>query len=303
MTTDIFAEIKELKEELNCTLLVHNYQAPQIQELADFIGDSLYLAQAVTKVKADYILFCGVNFMAETAAIINPDTLVIVPTLAARCPMAAQLSAEDLAKWQEKYPNATTVVYINTLAETKALADVCVTSANAAKVIAKLDAKQILFGPDRNLAWHASQQTDKEIIPLPEQGYCYVHRKFSVEDIQKQKERFPAAEILVHPECEPPVQQLADAVLSTGGMMKHPEKSETKSYIIATEIGLIDRLRTTFPNKSFIPARNNAICIEQKLNTLYNVYEALRTLYPTIEVKEDIANQARASIEAMLALS
>ncbi|MHA2271080.1 MAG: quinolinate synthase NadA [Candidatus Hodarchaeales archaeon] len=303
MTSDIIAEIRALKEELNCTLLVHNYQPPQIQELADVMGDSLYLAQAAAKIKADYILFCGVIFMAETAAILNPETLVIVPTLAARCPMAAQLSATELAKWQEKYPNATTVVYVNTLAETKALADVCVTSANAAKIIAKLEAKQILFGPDRNLAWHASQQTDKEIVPLPDQGYCYVHRMFSVKDIQTQKERFPNAEVLVHPECEPSVQQLADAVLSTGGMMKYPKTSDAKAFIIATEVGLVDRLRRVFPNKSFIPARNNAICIQQKRNTLYNVYDSLRTLHPTIKVEKDIANRARSSIEAMLALS
>ncbi|MFW9917121.1 MAG: quinolinate synthase NadA [Candidatus Thorarchaeota archaeon] len=303
MTSDIIAEINALKEELNCTLLVHNYQPPEIQKLADFIGDSLYLAQAAAKINADYIFFCGVIFMAETAAILNPETLVIVPTLAARCPMAAQLSSTELAKWQEKYPDATTVVYVNTLAETKALADVCVTSANAARIIAKLDAQQILFGPDHNLAWHASQQTDKEIIPLPDRGYCYVHRMFSVKDIQTQKERFPNAKVLVHPECEPSVQQLADAVLSTGGMMKYPETSDAKAFIIATEVGLVDRLRRDFPNKSFIPARNSAICIQQKRNTLYNLYNSLRTLHPTIEVEKDIANRARSSIEAMLALS
>ncbi|MHA2232049.1 MAG: quinolinate synthase NadA [Candidatus Hodarchaeales archaeon] len=303
MTSDIIGEIETLKKELNCTILVHNYQMPQIQEIADLIGDSLYLAQAAAQIKTECILFCGVTFMAETAAIINPEALVIVPTLAARCPMAAQLSAEELGKWQQKYPNTTTVVYVNTLAETKALSDICVTSANAAQIIAKLDSERILFGPDRNLAWYVSQETDKEIIPIPNQGYCYVHRMFSTTDILEQKKQFPEAEVLVHPECDPSVQQLADKVLSTGGMMRYPSSSEGEFFIIATEIGLVDRLRVNFPNKSFIPARKDAICFQQKRNNLYNVYESLRTLHPTIEVKEDIANRARLSIEAMLSLS
>ncbi len=303
MTSNLISQIKTMKQELNCLILVHNYQSPEIQKLADYIGDSLYLAQTASRLNSEYILFCGAIFMAETAAILNPNSVVIVPDLKARCPMANHLPAKEMEKWQEKYPRATSVVYVNTLAEIKALADVCVTSANAHKIIPKLDSDTILFGPDRNLALHAAKFTDKNIIPMPADGYCYVHRKYSSSNILLLKKEYPEAMILVHPECNPDVQELADEICSTSGMMSFSERSDSNSFIIVTEIGMVDRLKQTFPQKTFIPALLDAICIEQKKNTLYNVFESLCELNPRVEVEEEIASRARKAIEQMLALS
>jgi len=296
-------KIMELKKERNAALLVHNYQRTEIQLLADYIGDSLDLARHSAKVDASLICLAGVNFMAETAAILNPEKTVIIPDPEARCPMAAQLSLNVLRKAKEEYPSAAVVLYVNTLAEAKAEADVCCTSANAAQIVNALDEKEILFGPDKNLAWYVQRRTDKKIIPLPEDGYCYVHRMFSVADVALLKEKYPGAEILVHPECDPEVQDLARHICSTSQMLVRARASPAKQFIIATEIGMVERLRREFPSKEFIPALENAVCQQMKKHTLEKIYAALRDKKHVVTVPPKIARKARAAIDRMLEIS
>lgn len=300
---ELSRKIVELKKEQNAALLVHNYQRTEIQLLADYIGDSLDLARHSAKVGADLILLCGVNFMAETAAILNPEKTVLIPDPEARCPMAAQLSLDVLRKAKEEHPDAAVVLYVNTLAEAKAEADVCCTSANAAQIVNALDEKEILFGPDKNLAWYVQRRTDKTIIPIPEDGYCYVHHMFSVADVALLKEKYPKAEVLVHPECDPEVQNLADHICSTSQMLVRAKASPAKQFIIATEIGLVERLRRENLGKEFIPALETAICQQMKKHTLEKVYSALRDKKYVVKVPPEIAKRARAAIDRMLELS
>ncbi|MHA2074003.1 MAG: quinolinate synthase NadA [Candidatus Hodarchaeales archaeon] len=304
MSTDIVEEIKRLKKEKNALLLAHNYQEPLIQQLADFMGDSLELSQKANNVDSDIIIFAGAEFMAETAAILNPEKKVLIPSSGAKCPMAHMISPDTISQYKNQYPKAAVAVYVNTNAETKAMADVCITSGNAAKVISRLNSDQILVGPDRNLAWYIQQELPKkEIIPFPEIGHCYVHRKFTVEDIQTLSSTHPEAEIIVHPETDPSIQKLADKIRSTSGIIKEAHKSESKKFIIATEIGLIDRLRSELPSKSIIPARQDAICIQQKKITTYNLYLSLLNERFEIRIPPDVAKRARLTIERMLELS
>ena len=300
---ELSRKIVELKKEQNAALLVHNYQRTEIQLLADYIGDSLDLARHSAKVDAGLICLAGVNFMAETAAILNPEKTVIIPDPEAKCPMAAQLSLEVLREAKRKHPDAAVVLYVNTLAEAKAEADVCCTSANASQIVNALDEKEILFGPDKNLAWYVQRRTDKKIVPLPEDGYCYVHRMFTAADISLLKEEYPNAEVLVHPECDPEVQELADHICSTSQMSVRAKASSAKQFIIATEIGMVVRLRREFPNKEFIPALETAICQQMKKHTLEKVYSALRDKKYVVKVPPEIAKRARAAIDRMLELS
>ncbi len=304
MSTNIIDEIKLLKTERNAILLVHNYQEPKIQELGDFLGDSFELAWKTKNIDNDIIVFAGALFMAETAAILNPEKKVLIPSPSAKCPMAHMLSVKEMKHYRSQYPNAAIAVYVNTTAETKAMADICITSGNAVKVISKLDQKQVLIGPDRNLASYIQKQVpEKEIIPFPEVGHCYVHRKFNPSDIQNLKLRHPDAEILVHPEADPSVQKLAHKICSTSGMLKEARKSNSEKFIIVTEIGLVDRLRSNLPMKSFIPARNDAICIQQKKITIYNLYMSLLHEQYHIRIPSKIAGKARGALERMLELS
>ena len=295
--------IHRLKAEREAIILAHNYQREEIQLLADYIGDSLDLARYSTKVKGKVVIFAGVDFMAQTAAMLNPDKTVIIPDPDARCPMAAQLPPELVREAKRKHPGAAVVLYINTLAETRAEADVVCTSANAPQIVNALDEDTIIFGPDRNLAWYVEQRTEKKIIPLPDQGYCYVHRMFSAADILFKKEKFPDAEVLVHPECNPEVQNLASHICSTSQMMVRAKASPAKRFIIATEIGMVERLRREFPKKEFIPALDTAICQQMKKHNLQKLYEALRDLKNIVTVPADIAARARKATERMLELS
>ncbi len=295
--------ILRLKAEREAIILAHNYQREEIQLLAEYIGDSLELARHSTKLKGRLIVFAGVDFMAQTAAMLNPDKKVIIPNLEARCPMAAQLPPEVVREAKANHPGAATVLYINTLAEARAEADVVCTSANAAQIVNALDEDQVIFGPDRNLAWYVQQRSDKKILPLPDQGYCYVHRMFSAADILLLKENYPDAEVLVHPECNPEVQNLASHICSTSQMMVRAKASPTKTFIIATEVGMVERLRREFPRKEFIPALDNAVCQQMKKHTLQNLYEALRDEKNVVTVPESIAGRARKAIERMLELS
>lgn len=295
--------ILKLKDEHNAIILAHNYQREEIQLLADYIGDSLDLARYSAKVDASLILFCGVDFMAETAAILNPKKTVLIPDPEARCPMAAQLPAQLVREAKREHPGAAVVLYVNTLAEARAEANVTCTSANAPLIVNALDEEEILFGPDRNLAWFVQQRSDKKIIPLPDRGYCYVHRMFSPADIMLLKERYPDAEVLVHPECDPEVQNLASHICSTSQMLLRAKASPAKRFIIVTEVGLVDRLRREFPDKEFIPALETAVCKQMKKHTLEKLYLALRDKKHLVRVPPNIATKARAATERMLEIS
>jgi quinolinate synthase len=304
---NIIQRINQLKEEKNAVILAHNYQPEEIQRIADFVGDSLELCIKAKETEADIIVFCGVDFMAETAKILNSDKKVLIPEIKdIECPMAHQLPAEVVKKAKEKHPDAKVVVYVNTLAETKALADATCTSANADKVVNSLDCEKVLFGPDKNLAYFVSKRTDKEIIPIPEDGHCYVHKKFTVEDVERVKEMFPNAELLVHPECNPGVQDLADHILSTSGMIRHVLNSDKKEFIIGTEIDLITRIKIELEKigkeKVLIPLRKDAICDPMKRITLEKVERCLREERYEIILNEEIIKKSRVAIERMLSV-
>ncbi len=298
-------KVKRLSEEKNAVLLVHNYQVPEIQEIADFIGDSLELCRKAQGVEADIIVFCGVDFMAETASILNPDRKVILPNLRARCPMAAQLPVKTLLGVKAEHPGVPVVLYVNTLAEAKAECDVICTSANAAQIVEKLGAEEVIFGPDWNLGYYVSKRVHGvRLIPAPAHGFCNTHRLFGKgEKALELKRSHPDAELLVHPECEPELQERADYVLSTGGIYRRCRDSPAKTFIIATEIGMIDRLRREIPGKTFLPAEPNAECPTMKRITLQNTYEALQDEKPVVKVPEELRVRALRPIERMLEMS
>ncbi|MHA1973415.1 MAG: quinolinate synthase NadA [Candidatus Hodarchaeales archaeon] len=304
MSQNLIDEINKLKKEKDAILLVHNYQDPTIQKLSDFTGDSLELSRKAKDTESRLIIFAGAEFMAETAAILNPDKKVIIPTMTAKCPMAHMLSPEIIKQYRTEHPDAVLALYVNTTAETKALADVCITSGNAVNVVSRLKEKEVLVGPDRNLAWFIQQSLpEKKIIPIPKDGHCYVHQKFTTSNIEDLKKDWPEAQVIVHPETDPSVQKMADKICSTFGMIKEVSNSKSDTFIIATEIGLVDRLIMDFPNRKFIPARNDAICIQQKKITLYNLYLALLEEKYVIKIPEDISSKARKAIERMLSIS
>jgi quinolinate synthase len=302
---ELQSNIRALLEEKNAVLLAHNYQVSEIQEIADFIGDSLELSQKAQNVDASMIIFCGVDFMAESASILNPDKCVIIPNPAARCPMAAQLPAKVLIEAKKQYPDTPVVLYVNTYAEAKAECDVTCTSANAAQIIEKLGAKEVLFGPDWNLGYYIMKHvSDVNLIPVPTHGFCNTHRLFgNGNEAIELKKKYPEADLLVHPECEPGFQDRADYVLSTGGMYRHCRDSSNKIFIIGTEIGMIERLRREMPTKIFIPASKYAVCPTMKRITLKNTYEALVNCGPVVKLPEEIRVKAIKPIELMLEMS
>ncbi len=304
--TGLQRKIVELKEEKNALLLAHNYQRIEIQEIADFVGDSLELCRRAQGVEdRELIIFCGVDFMAETASILNPQKKVVIPSAKAICPMAAMLPLKVLKNMKEEYPGAPVVLYVNTLAEAKAEADVTCTSANAAEIVAQLEGDIILFGPDVNLAWYVSQRVpEKTLVPVPDYGHCLVHRFLGDgSEAMELKKKYPDAELLVHPECEPEFQEKADFVLSTGGIYRRCKESPAKVFIIGTEVGMVDRLRREIPGKTFLPAKEYSECAAMKRIALENTYEALENEAPVIHVPEEIAARARIPIQRMLEMS
>jgi quinolinate synthase len=304
--TELQRKIVELKEEKNALLLAHNYQIVEIQEIADFVGDSLELCQrAQTALESELIVFCGVDFMAETASILNPQKKVVIPSAKAKCPMAAMLPLKVLRGMKEAYPGAPVVLYVNTLAEAKAEADITCTSANAAEIVAQVEGETVLFGPDVNLAWYVSQKVPgKTVVPVPDNGHCYVHRFLGDgSEAMELKKKYPDAELLVHPECEPEFQKKADYVLSTGGIYRRCKESPAEVFIIGTEIGMVDRLRREIPGKTFLPAKKFSECATMKKITLENTYDSLLKEAPVIRVPEEIATRARVPIERMLEMS
>ncbi|WP_048149974.1 quinolinate synthase NadA [Palaeococcus ferrophilus] len=294
-------EIMRLKEERNAIIMAHNYQLPEIQDIADFLGDSLELARKAVDIEADVIAFAGVDFMAETAKILNPEKTVLLPTRRATCAMANMLRPEHIIELKKRYPEAPVVLYVNTTAETKALADVTVTSANAVKIVEKLDSDVIIFGPDKNLGSYVARQTGKKVIPVPEHGHCYVHRKFTLEDVERARKLYPKAKLMVHPECEPEVQEQADVIVSTGGMIRRAK--EWDEWVVFTEREMVYRLSKLYPNIRFHPAREDATCIGMKAITLNHIYESLRDMKYEVEVPAEIAERARKAIERMLEMS
>lgn len=296
----------ELKEEKNALLLAHNYQTIEIQEIADFVGDSLELCRRAQGVKdKELIVFAGVDFMAETASILNPQKKVVIPSAKAICPMAAMLPLKVLKNTMKEYPGDPLVLYVNTLAEVKAEAYVTCTSANAAEIVAQLEGDTILFGPDVNLAWYVSQKVpEKTLVPVPDYGHCRVHRFLGDgSEAMELKKQYPDAELLVHPECEPAFQKKADFVLSTGGIYRRCKESSAKVFIIGTEVGMVERLRREIPGKTFLPAKKYSECASMKRITLENTYEALQNEAPVVRVPEEIAARARIPIQRMLEMS
>jgi quinolinate synthase len=293
--------LEELRKDF--IILSHNYQIPEIQDAADFVGDSLGLCRAAAKVDKPYILFCGVDFMAESAAMLNPDKTVVVPNFSARCPMAAMLPAKKVREAKKKHPDAAVVLYINTLAEARAEADILCTSANAVSIVNSIKEEKILFGPDKNLAWHVSRYTEKEIIPVPYYGHCRTHVFIKKEHVLKAKRMHPKAEVLIHPECYPEVQLLADHVCSTEQMINQARKSQTREFIVGTEVGLLHRLKKENPEKKFYPVLDKAVCITMKKNTWKKFILALKERKNIVKVDPEIAEKARRALDKMLKLS
>lgn len=295
---EIAEKIRKLKTEKKAVLLVHNYQSENIQKMADFLGDSLDLSRKAKSVKEDIIVFCGVDFMAETAKILSPEKTVLHPVKEANCPMAAMVTPEDVLELKKRHPGAMVVCYVNSTAEVKAVSDVCCTSANAVKVVQNIPATEVIFVPDRNLGRYVQRFTDKKVIPW--NGYCYVHDRITAEDILKTREKYPEAILVVHPECTPEVIDLADYVESTSGMLQLARKSAHKEFLIATEVGLIQRLSREIPDKTFISAVDPRICATMKKITLEDVLESLEKEQHKVELPVEIMDRARASLEKML---
>ena len=292
-------EILRLKAERNAVILAHNYQIPDIQDIADFLGDSLALAMKVPEIEADVIVFCGVDFMAETAAILNPDKTVIIPDTGARCPLASMVDAEGLKELKEKHPDAAVVSYVNTTAETKALSDYCCTSANAVKVVESVPEKKVIFTPDRNLGAYVQRHTDKEMILWP--GFCATHDALTVDDFRELKEKHPDAVIMAHPECRPEVLDYADHVFSTEGMVKFAKSSDAREFIVGTEKDMAYRLRKECPDKVFYTI-DKAVCPTMKKITLENLRDALLNMGPVVRVPEELAERAKIPIERMISI-
>jgi quinolinate synthase len=293
-------EIRRLKAERDAILLVHNYQLPEIQDIADLTGDSLELSRAAATMDGDVIVFCGVDFMAETAAILSPEKTVLLPAEDACCPMAQMITADELRLAKECHPDAAVVCYVNTTAEVKAESDICCTSSNAVKVVNSVRQDEILFVPDQNLGRYAQRFTKKKILPW--EGFCIVHDRIMPGQVAEARRAHPGAVVLVHPECRPEVIDLADHVASTSGIIKEVCSSPSKEFIIGTEVGILHRLNRECPEKQCYPLSEAAVCRNMKKTDLSKVRDALKLLYPRITVPREIADRARGAIERMLAV-
>ena len=300
---DQIREIHRLKKERNAVILAHNYQRPEIFEVADFIGDSLELARQATRVTADVIVFCGVHFMAETAKILNPEKIVILPDLRAGCSLADSVTAESLAErkaaLRQLYPDLAVISYVNTTADVKAESDVCCTSSNAVKITNAMPNQHVLFVPDENLARYVQQNTDKTIIAWD--GNCYVHHQITPEQIRAVKEKLPHVKVLAHPECRVDVLELADAVLSTSGMVQYAKESPASDFLVVTECGLSDRLLLELPEKRFYKACK--LCRYMKMITLEDTLKSLQVMRHEITIDEEVRHRAERAVRRMFELS
>jgi len=292
-------EILRLKRQRKAIILAHNYQLGEVQDIGDFVGDSLELSQKAAQTDAEVIVFCGVLFMAETASILCPDKVVLLPDMHAGCPMADMVTADALLGKKQEHPGAVVVCYVNSSAEVKAESDICCTSANAARIVGRLhDRTQILFVPDQYLGHYVSNKTGREMILWP--GYCPTHIRIKAQDIIRLKQEHPQAKVMVHPECRPEVTALADEVLSTGGMCRFASSTEAREVIVGTEVGIIHRLRKENPDKSFIHASEQAVCPRMKLITLERILWSLEEMTPEVKVPEETRLRAKAAVDKML---
>jgi len=292
----------QLKKERNAVILAHNYQLGEVQDMADFVGDSLDLSRKAAKTRAEVIVFCGVQFMAETASILSPDKIVLLPDINAGCPMANMVTVEKLKEKKQKYGYPYVVCYVNSAAEVKAESDVCCTSANAVKIVRGLDQrKKVLFIPDQYLGHYVSSQVGKEMILWP--GYCPTHLRILPQDITRLRKDHPQAKVIVHAECRPEVISLADEVQSTGVMCRYAKTTENNEIIVGTELGIIHRLRKENPEKKFFSVSEQAICPNMKLITLEKVVWSLKEMRYQIKVPARIANRARKAVDRMLELT
>jgi quinolinate synthase len=306
-TLDLFHEIERLKKEKNAILLAHYYQEPDIQDVADYIGDSLGLAQQAAKTSADIIVFAGVHFMAETAKILNPQKKVLLPDLNAGCSLAESAPADLFKKFKEQHPGHIVISYINCSADIKALSDIIVTSSNAEKIVQSVPPDQpIIFAPDKNLGAYLIKKTGRNMVLW--NGACMVHEIFSLEKITKLKMRHPKAKFIAHPECEEAVLKLADFIGSTTGLLKYTEKDDATEYIVATETGILHQMQKSSPHKTFIPAPPNNSCAcndcpHMKLNTLEKLYLCMEYEIPEIIMDEELRKAAKKPIDRMLEIS
>ncbi|HPW18704.1 MAG TPA: quinolinate synthase NadA [Candidatus Aminicenantes bacterium] len=298
---DVLARIGELKRRRNAVILAHNYQVPEVQDAADFVGDSLELSRKAAGLEAEVIVFCGVHFMAETAAILSPGKTVLLPEAGAGCPMADMINGRELRAWKERFPGLPVVCYVNTSAEVKAESDICCTSSNAVGVVNSLGAGELLFVPDKNLAAYVARETGRTIHAWD--GYCYVHHRFTPRDIEAARLRHPGAEVWVHPECPLDVIDLADRTLSTGKMVQEARTTPCREVVIGTEKGIIHRLSKENPAVAFHPARDTAVCVHMKMTTLEKVQRALETDTHRVTVPPAVADRARGAIRAMLEIA
>ena len=296
--SEIINKINRLKNQRNAVILVHNYQLGEIQDIGDFVGDSLELSQQAAKSQADVIVFCGVHFMAETASILNPGKIVLLPDLNAGCPMANMINAQQLIEKKKELPGYTVVTYVNSTAEVKAESDICCTSANAERVVSSLGNQNVLFIPDQYLGAYVAARTGKKMEFWP--GFCPTHMRIRPEDIIRCKKEHPQAVVMAHPECRPETSALADQVLSTGGMVRFARTTPTKEIIIATEVGIIHRLRKENSDKIFYTASEQAVCPRMKMITLDKVLESLENLSPVVKVPESIRIRAKKAVDRML---
>ncbi len=286
--------IRRLKEELNGVIVAHNYQRPEVQEVADFVGDSLELSRLCADTDADTIIFCGVRFMAESAAILNPEKEVLLTDMNAGCPLADMVTVRDLREMKEKHPEAAVVCYINSSAAVKAESDCCCTSANAIDVVNSMDESSIIFVPDRNLGNYVSAHTEKRVILS--QGYCYVHEMLKAGDVRKRSD----AEVIVHPECTPSVTALADRVMSTSQMLRYVKESRRERFVIGTEAGMIYPLKKQNPGKEFIPLSEEAVCFDMKRTTIEKVIQTMEQRKNVVTVPEEIRVRAKRALDRML---
>jgi quinolinate synthase len=298
--TEIEQRVAELKQERNAVILAHNYQLPEVQVLADFLGDSLGLSQQAAETDAEVIVFCGVHFMAQTAALLSPEKTVLMPDLAAGCPMADMITAEQTRQFKAEHEGAPVVAYVNTTAEVKAEADICCTSSNAVKVVESLDADTVLFIPDSNLADWVDRHTDKEIIAWG--GYCPTHVRISPETVEFMRQEHPDAVFIVHPEARPDVVDIADEVSSTGGMVTFAAESDADEIIVGTEEGLVHRLRRENPDKTFYTVPHT-VCPNMKKTNAEKLVASLENMQYEVSVAEDVADRAREAVERMLEVS
>jgi quinolinate synthase len=298
--SDLVRQIEQLKADRKAVILVHNYQRPEVQDIADFLGDSLELSRQAAATDAEVIVFCGVHFMAETAKILSPEKTVLMPDVRAGCPMADMITAQQLLDERAQHPNATVVTYVNSSAAVKAESDYCCTSGNAMAVCRAVDNDEILFVPDRHLGDYVSRFVDKRFHLW--RGFCPTHVKIMPEDIRRCRDEYPDAEVIVHPECTRAVIDLADYALSTSGICKRARESAAQTFVIGTEVGILHRLRQENPDKTFVPATERAICPNMKLGTLEKVLWCLEDLSNEVTVDDEIRRRAKRAIDRMVAI-